>query len=217
MADFDPIYVASLINLGKKVNATVGEFSHGQGEVRDPKNDMRLKENQEKIDKEEQERLQEEQKKLEESMSPSAQGASHETKDLVPHERERADHRASLKDKLAAVMTSNVPAGPLGTSKSPMTSNIPAGPLPRVGPKPPAKSKNFTVPSLHTDQEMAIRNHPKWGPYANKALGPGPADAATLKGLHGKIKNLQSMASDTEEKNSLQKYASMIAGLILIS
>jgi len=196
-----------ILELGNRINALFQNPVSGKGHVTDPANDMRLRENQERKERE----------KFEKQVQDGYQESNEEKtpeKHIEPKmtETERADHRASL-DATAAGLTSQIPAGPLVKKPKPMTSQIPDGPLPKQ-PKA-SKPKAISTPETRSPEEMALRNHPEFGGYANKAFGPGAANSESIKNLHGKIKNLQSLSSDIIEKNKLQKFASLIAGILL--
>lgn len=179
---------------------------HGQGDVKS-KDDGRLKQNRDKDHK----RLVEEAVALEEDAGESDAGARHEESDKPvkePYERARVDHRASL-DGLVMDPLPNAPklpspseaapklrtnVGPLGKGLTPPT---PAGPMPQFGP-----------------EEKALRSHPVHGPYVNKALGPNPNPGA-LPAIRQKLQNLLNQTASAEERDELQRVASLVATMIL--
>jgi hypothetical protein len=174
---------------------------HGQGDVKDPKHDGRLAENKQKEDPHD--RVAEETlQATEEAGGTSDGGAKYEESDQVksPYERGRVDHRAWIEtpktfDQFSA--GNGLEADPSkmpNMKKKPMAPKLPAAPM--------------------GQEEKAIRAHPMFGDYANKALGP-TANPEGLPALYASIKELKTRATTESDKNELQKFASQLAQAII--
>ena len=196
----------------------------GQGDVQS-KDDGRLKQNKENKKHKE---LQNEAVALEERAGSADKEEKHEESDVVkaPFERARTDHRASM-DLLSDTVRPPGAEKPITNPfDDPRGLRTPLEKMPAVPQKvniPGERGTGLTPPSprpqhpTYAPKEWAMRQQPQdpqLQTYVNRALGPNP-NPQMLDIMHQKIKNLQNVATTREEKDELQKYASLLADAIL--